>query len=83
MRWTARGKSRVEHPLYGSVVVPHISNLAALKNAAEYWGVDLDEIIRTARVWECDQTLPVARPKEYRGACKARMADKARGDKKA
>lgn len=82
-RWTAKGKSRVEHPVYGSVIVPHTSNLGAMENAAEYWGADLDEVVHSARVWECDQTLPVVRPKEFCGAYKPWLADKARGDKKA
>jgi len=64
-RWTAPGKSRVEHPKYGSVIVPHCSNLAAIENAAEYWGCDLMEIISTAECWACDQSLPVVRPKEF------------------
>lgn len=64
-RWTATGKSRVEHPKYGSVVVPHSSNLAAIENAAEYWRCDLMEIISTAKVWACDQYLQVVRPKEF------------------
>lgn len=33
-RWNAPGKSRVIHPDHGSVVVPHVSNLAATMNAA-------------------------------------------------
>lgn len=37
-RWNAKGRACVTHPKYGSVVVPHSSNLAALMNAAEYWG---------------------------------------------
>lgn len=64
-RWTAPGKSRVEHPKYGSVIVPHNSNLGALENAAEYWKCELSEIINTAHVWACDQSLPVVRPKEF------------------
>lgn len=64
-RWTAPGKSRVEHPKYGSVIVPHCSNLAAIENAAEFWGCDLMEIISTAECWACDQSLPVVRPKEF------------------
>ena len=42
-RWNVPGKSRVTHPDHGSVVVPHISNLAAIMNAAEVWGVRLGE----------------------------------------
>lgn len=82
-RWTYPGKSRVEHPKYGSVIVPHGSSFAAMLNAAEYWGADVREILGAARVWECDQSLPVVRPKEFCGACKPWLADKARGDKKA
>ena len=37
-RWNAKGRSCVVHPERGAVVVPHSSNLAALMNAAEYWG---------------------------------------------
>lgn len=65
-RWTAPGKSRVEHPKYGSVIVPHCSNLAAIENAAEFWGCDLMEIISTARVWAVEPDEgPVRRPKEF------------------
>ena len=42
-RWNVPGKSRVTHPAHGSVVVPHVSNLAAVMNAAEVWGVRLGE----------------------------------------
>ena len=70
-RWTAPGKSRVEHPEYGSVIVPHCSNLAAIENAAEFWGCDLMEIISTARVWAVEPDEgPVRRPKEF---CRERM----------
>lgn len=64
-RWSYPGKARVEDPAHGSVIVPHGSNLSALLNAAEYWGCDVDEIIRTARVWACDRALPVVRPREF------------------
>ena len=64
-RWMAPGKSRVEHPKYGSVVVPHSSNLSAIENAAEYWGCDVMEIISTAECWACDQSVSVVRPKEF------------------
>lgn len=49
-RWQARGRARVVHPSYGSVVVPHHSNLAALLCAAETWGCDW-LTIRGAQVW--------------------------------
>lgn len=65
-RWTYPGKSRVEHPKYGSVIVPHGSNLSAIENAAEYWGCDFSEISGTARVWACDQSLPAVNMPETR-----------------
>ena len=64
-RWTEQKKARVEHPKYGSVIVPHGSNFSAIMNAAEYWKCDLAEIISTAKVLTCDQSLPVVRPKEF------------------
>lgn len=49
-RWSASCLAIVEHPKYGSVVVPHYSNFAAVLNAAEYWNCDWGEIIN-AGVW--------------------------------
>lgn len=49
-RWSAKSASRVEHPAYGSVVVPHHSNFSAILNAAEFWGCDWLEIL-DAKVW--------------------------------
>lgn len=43
-RWTAAGRSRVIHPVYGAVVVPHASNWAAIMNAAEVWRCDWAKI---------------------------------------
>lgn len=40
-RWNAKGRACVTHPKYGSVVVPHSSNLAALMNAAGILGLRL------------------------------------------
>ena len=71
-RWTYQGKARVEHPKYGSVIVPHGSNFSAIMNAAEYWRCDWLEISKEARVWACDQSLPVVRPREF---CKKKSAD--------
>ena len=65
-RWSYPGKSCVEHPKYGSIIVPHGSNLSAIENAAEYWGCELSEIISTARVWACDQSLPAVKRPEGR-----------------
>lgn len=51
-RWSAKGTARVIHPAWGTVVVPHLSNLAAIMNAAEVWRCDGLEIrgaeVRTA-----------------------------------
>lgn len=44
-RWKAKTCSRVVHPRFGEVIVPHTSNYAAMLNAAEYWGCDWLEII--------------------------------------
>ena len=61
-RWNVPGKSRVTHPAHGSVVVPHVSNLAAVMNAAEVWGCDWTEI-RDAEVWRADkEERPVPMP---------------------
>ncbi len=43
-RWNAPGRARVVHPTYGTVVVPHSSNLAAIMNAAEVWCCGWTEI---------------------------------------
>ena len=65
-RWTARGKARVEHPKYGSVIVPHSSNYGALENAAEFWGCDVLDLTKEARVcWVSPEEGPVRRPKEF------------------
>ena len=61
-RWSYPGKSCVEHPKYGCVIVPHGSNASAIECAAEYWGADFLEIAGNARVWPCDQSLPAVRP---------------------
>lgn len=65
-RWTASGKSRVTHPRYGSVIVPHLSKLAAIENAAEFWKCDTLDIIQDASVdWVPADDGPVRRPKEF------------------
>ncbi len=38
------------HPVHGTVVVPHSSNLTAIQNAAEVWRCDWAEIT-DAQVW--------------------------------
>lgn len=45
-RWQASGCARVVSRKYGTVVVPHGSNFAALLNAAEVWGCDWTEMQR-------------------------------------
>ena len=66
-RWNDPGRSRVVHPKYGSVVVPHSSNLTALLNAAEYWGCDWLEI-RDAEVLATKPgDGPVVKPREFIG----------------
>ena len=61
-RWSAPGQSRVIHPTYGTVVVPHASNLAAIQNAAEVWRCDWAEIT-DAQVWAAEPgDVPVKMP---------------------
>ena len=61
-RWQASGCARVVSRKYGTVVVPHGSNFAALLNAAEVWGCDWTEI-RDAEVWRADkEERPVPMP---------------------
>ena len=62
-RWQARGCARVVSRKYGTVVVPHGSNFAALLNAAEVWGCDWTEI-RDAEVWAVEKderAVPIPR----------------------
>ena len=57
----AGGCARVVSRKYGTVVVPHGSNFAALLNAAEVWGCDWTEI-RDAEVWRAgaeDKPVPM------------------------
>lgn len=56
-RWAAKSKARVTHPMWGSVIVPCSSPLAAVHCAAEVWGVDWLQVIN-AKVEACDQSLP-------------------------
>lgn len=67
-RWQASGCARVVSRKYGTVVVPHGSNFAALLNAAEVWGCDWTEI-RDAEVW---------RPTRRKGRCLCRTLYKRR-----
>ena len=74
-RWNVPGKSRVTHPAHGSVVVPHMSNLAAVMNAAEVWGCDWVKIL-DAEVWAVDPSEPA---EEMPAHCKSRAVDLKRG----
>lgn len=38
-RWHAKARSMVIHPVYGSAVVPHVSNFGAICCAAELWDI--------------------------------------------
>lgn len=60
-RWNAPGRSKVTHQKYGTIVVPHRSNLSAIINAAEVWGCDWVEIL-DAEVWAANKDTPTARP---------------------
>lgn len=67
-RWLAKTKSKVLHPKYGSVVIPHLSKCAAIENAAEFWKCDFSEIVSDAEVWVAEpKDGPVRRPKEFYG----------------
>ena len=61
-RWSAPGRARVVHPVHGTVVVPHSSNLTAIQNAAEVWRCDWAEIT-DAQVWAAEPgDVPVKMP---------------------
>lgn len=61
-RWSAPGRARVVHPIHGTVVVPHSSNLAAILNAAEVWRCNWAEIM-DAQVWAAEPgDVPVKMP---------------------
>lgn len=68
-RWMAKGRARVSHPLYKPVIVPHASAYAAILNAAEYWGVDAYDLMRSG-VCKVEATPrgagKVVVPKEFR-----------------
>ena len=64
-RWNAKGRACAAHPKYGSVVVPHSSNLAALMNAAEYWDCDWSEITGASVMVAKPGDGPAVKPKEF------------------
>lgn len=47
-RWSAKARSRVEHPAHGAVIVPHASSYSAICCAAEVWGCDTMEVMDAA-----------------------------------
>ena len=53
-RWKAKGRAVVTHPEHGSIVVPHVSKLAALECAAEKWGVSVWSITGAAKVTKAE-----------------------------
>lgn len=66
-RWMAKGRARVTHPKYKSVIVPHASAYGAILNAAEYWGCDYMDIHGEVKVeWVPPKTGPLVIPKKYR-----------------
>ena len=66
-RWKAKTCSRVVHPRFGEVIVPHTSNYAAMLNAAEYWGCDWLGIIDDVEVWAVGpDAVPVKMPRHER-----------------
>ena len=72
-RWAAEGRSKVTHPRFGSIVVPHCSRLGALKNAAELWGVHWMEI-SDAEVWAAaPEDGPVVTPADHINAAIAAL----------
>ena len=72
LRWMAPGRSRVTHPELGSVIVPHCSNVAAVENAAEFWGVNWLEITAQTKVELCRQDEgPLIVPREFVQALRA------------
>lgn len=61
-RWNAPGISKVIHPAYGEIIVPHCSNLGALQCAADVWGCDWTDIRGAERLWVPPDTKPVPMP---------------------
>ena len=56
-RYDTTYRARVRHPKYGTVIVPCVSGLAAVMNAAESWKCDWTEII-DATVENMELTAP-------------------------
>jgi hypothetical protein len=73
-RWAGKRKARVSHPAYGTVIVPHLSNYAAILNAAEYWKCPWTDLTDAAVVRVGPEEGPVVRPKEF---CRKRREEKA------
>ena len=61
-RWSAPERSRVVHPKYGTVVVPHASNLAAVMCAAEVWRCDWAKITNAKVMVAEPGDVPVKMP---------------------
>ena len=71
----AKGRARVTHPRFGSVIVPCASKFAAIENAAEFWGVDwLD--LKGAEVYAvAPGEGPLRLPREYQWIARAARKD--------
>lgn len=50
-RRRTKNRATVTHPKYGSIVVPHISNLSAIMCAAEEWGCRWLQIANATVMW--------------------------------
>lgn len=77
-RWNAKGRACVTHPKYGSVVVPHSSNLAALMNAAEYWDCDWSEITGASVMVAKPGDGPAVKRPLYGRTCRSGVAGRSR-----
>lgn len=61
-RWNAPGVSKVIHPAYGEIIVPHCSNLGAIQCAADVWGCDWMAIRGAETLWVPPGTQAVPMP---------------------
>lgn len=61
-RWNAPAVSKVVHPVYGEIIVPHCSNLGAVQCAADVWGCDWLAIRGGKTVWVPPGTKAVPMP---------------------
>ena len=75
----ARGRARVTHPRFGSVVVPCCSKLGAIENAAEYWRVSWQDL-SGAEVWAAEPSDgPLRLPREFQWIRRMTRKEEAQG----